>query len=126
MRMLEGLGGNLAVLMAVLLLGILASCKKPEGGVSAELTSAKAETPIKVATAPVAEKPMPEFLVLTGTLKASQESEVAADAAGKVTQTFVERGQHVKAGDILASLDAPGASITATAANAQSQLARAQ
>jgi RND family efflux transporter MFP subunit len=51
---------------------------------------------------------------------------VAADAAGKVTATFVERGQHVKQGDILAVLDARGASISATAANAQTQLAKAQ
>ena len=100
------------------------ACKKPEA--TAQLTSAKAEVPIKVQTAPVEERPMPEHLVLTGTLRASQESEVAADAAGKVTKTFVERGDRVKQGDTLAILDARGASITATAANAQSQLAKAQ
>jgi RND family efflux transporter MFP subunit len=101
------------------------ACKKPEGG-EAQLTSAKADVPIKVQSAPVVERPMPEHLILTGTLKASQESEVAADAAGKVTATFVERGQRVKQGDTLAILDARGASISASAANAQSQLARAQ
>jgi membrane fusion protein (multidrug efflux system) len=101
-------------------------CKKPEGG-EAQLTSAKTEAPpIKVETAPVVERPMPEHLVLTGTLRASQESEVAADAAGKVTATFVERGQRVNKGDTLAILDSRGASINATAANAQSQLAKAQ
>lgn len=69
---------------------------------------------------------MPESILLTGTLRASQESEVAADTAGKVTATFVERGQRVKVGDTLAILDARGASISATAATAQSQLAKAQ
>lgn len=69
---------------------------------------------------------MPEHLVLTGTLRAGQESEVAADAAGKVTKTFVERGDRVKQGDTLAILDARGAAISASAANAQSQLAKAQ
>jgi membrane fusion protein (multidrug efflux system) len=68
---------------------------------------------------------MPEHLILTGTLRASQESEVAADAAGKVTATFVERGQRVKQGDTLAILDARGASISASAANAQTELAKA-
>jgi membrane fusion protein (multidrug efflux system) len=103
----------------------LLACKKPEGG-EAQLTSAKTEAPpIRVTTVAVVEKPMPEFLVLTGTLKASQESQVAADASGKVTATYVERGQPVKQGDVLAVLDARGASISATAANAQTQLARA-
>lgn len=110
----------------LLLLASLSACKKPEGG-ETQLTSAKTEIPpVKVQTATVVERPMPEFLVLTGTLKASQESEVAADAAGKVTATFVERGQRVKQGDTLAILDARGASITATAMNAQTQLAKAQ
>ena len=100
------------------------ACKKPEA--AAQLTSAKAEVPVKVQTAPVEERPMPEHLVLTGTLRASQESEVAADAAGKVTKTFVERGDRVKQGDTLAILDARGAAISATAAQAQSELAKAQ
>jgi RND family efflux transporter MFP subunit len=103
----------------------LTGCKKPAGN-PAQLTSAQTEAPIKVQTAPVTERPMSEHLVLTGTLRASQESEVAADAAGKVTATFVERGQRVKQGDVLVILDARGAAITATAAQAQSQLAKAQ
>jgi membrane fusion protein (multidrug efflux system) len=105
----------------------LLACKKPNAeGEAPQLTSAKADAPIKVDTTKVVEALMPESLVLTGTLRASQESEVAADAAGRVTTTLVERGQHVKAGDTLIVLDARGASISATAANAQSQLARAQ
>lgn len=103
----------------------LSGCRKPEG--KAELTSAKQEAPpITVQTAPATERAMPEYLVLTGTLRASTESEVAADAAGKVTATFVERGQRVKKGDTLAILDARGAAITATAMSAQSNLAQAQ
>lgn len=102
----------------------LSGCKKPEG--KAELTSAKQEAPISVSTVPAVERPMPEYLVLTGTLRASLESEVAADAAGKVTATLVERGQRVKKGDTLAVLDARGAAITASAMSAQSNLAQAQ
>jgi RND family efflux transporter MFP subunit len=113
-----------AGLVTLLIVSQAVACKKPEA--AAQLTSANTEVPIKVQVAPVAQEPMPEHLVLTGTLRASQESDVAADAAGKVTATFVERGQRVKQGDTLAILDARGASITASAANAQSQLARAQ
>jgi membrane fusion protein, multidrug efflux system len=100
-------------------------CKKPEAA-DAQASAAKTDAPIKVQTTAVVERPMPEYLFLTGTLRASQESEVAADAAGKVTATFVERGQMVKKGDILAVLDARGANLSATAANAQSQLQRSQ
>lgn len=109
------------------LLGVapLLACKKPEAAATATTTTT-AEAPVKAQVAPVEERPMPEHLVLTGTLRASQESEVAADGAGKVTATFVERGQRVKQGDTLAILDARGASISATAAAAQSQLAKAQ
>ncbi len=103
----------------------VSGCKKPEAA-DAQASAAKAEAPIKVQTTAVVERPMPEYLVLTGTLRASQESEVAADAAGKVTSTFVERGQIVKQGETLAVLDARGANLSATAANAQSQLQRSQ
>lgn len=101
-----------------------AACKKPEPA-KAEVTSATTPS-VKVQTFTSIEQSMPDYLTLTGTLLASQESEVAADASGKVTATYVERGQKVKQGDTLAILDARGAAISASAANAQSQLARAQ
>ena len=49
---------------------------------------------------------MPEYLTLTGTLRGNQESDIAADASGKVLQTLVERGQAVKRGQVIATLDA--------------------
>lgn len=118
---------NAALLGLGLLLttGTLA-CKKPAQQNAPELTAAKADVKVSVTTSPVGEQAMPELLVLTGQLRASQESEVAADANGKVAATFVERGQRVKQGDTLAILDARGASITATAAAAQTGLAKAQ
>jgi len=122
-----GSKGLLRLVLPIALLGAIAvGCKKPEQP-SAELTSAQQAAPtVKVQTTPVVEQMMPEYLTLTGSLRASQESEVAADATGKVTATFVERGQKVKQGDTLAILDARGASITATQAAAQTGLARAQ
>ena len=102
-----------------------AGCHKPDPS-KAELTSARAETPVQAQTVKVVEQPMPEYLTLTGTLRASEESEVAADASGKVTATFVERGQSVKRGDTLAVLDARAASLTANAMTAQTNLAKAQ
>jgi membrane fusion protein (multidrug efflux system) len=115
-----------ALLVGVLGLPLLImACKKPQAEAE-QLTSASNDQPIKVQTVAVVEKAMPEHLVLTGTMKASQESQVAADAAGKVTATFVERGQKVKRGDTLAILDARGAALQVSTLNAQSQLAQAQ
>jgi len=115
----------LGLLVLVAITPEVGGCKKPAP--KAELTSAQqTAAPVKVRMAAAVEQPMPELLTLTGTLRASQESEVAADASGKVTSTFVERGQRVKQGDTLAILDARGANISATAAAAQSGLAKAQ
>jgi membrane fusion protein (multidrug efflux system) len=104
----------------------VSACKKPQAQ-NAELTSAKQEAAaIHAELASVVTDTMPEYLTLTGTLRASEESEVAADVAGKVTATFAERGQAVKKGDTLAIVDARGASLVASAAAAQTNLAKAQ
>ncbi len=118
---------NLALSFAAasLLLSIAGGCRKPDDA-KAELTSARTDAPVQAQTARVVEQPMPEYLTLTGTLRASEESEVAADASGKVTATFAERGQVVRRGDTLAVLDARGASLTANAMTAQTNLAKAQ
>jgi RND family efflux transporter MFP subunit len=106
---------------------LMVACHKPDAsGDPAAKKGAQPEAPIQVETAPIAERRVPEWLVLTGTLKAGQESDVAADAAGKVVATFVERGQQVKQGEALAALDTRGASIGASAAQAQASLTRTQ
>src|ERR1019366_8393744 len=86
----------------------------------------QAAAPLHVQTAAVSEQPMPEYLTLTGSLHASQQSDIAADASGKVLQVLVERGQAVKAGQVIATLDARSANLSATAAQAQSHLAQSQ
>jgi membrane fusion protein (multidrug efflux system) len=69
---------------------------------------------------------MPEFLTLTGTLRASAQSDVAADVSGKVISTVVERGQAIKKGQTIAIVDARSAALAATAAQAQSKVAEEQ
>jgi membrane fusion protein (multidrug efflux system) len=51
---------------------------------------------------------------------------VAANVTGRVTATYVERGQPVKAGDVLAIVDSKAAGFQAAAATAQSQAAQTQ
>jgi membrane fusion protein (multidrug efflux system) len=69
---------------------------------------------------------MPRYLTLTGSLRASAQSEIAADATGRVVQTLVERGQAVRRGQIIAMLDSRTASLAATAAQAQAKVAQSQ
>lgn len=75
--------------------------------------------------------PTPRYLTLTGTLNGNRSSEVAADWAGKVVETMVERGQQVTKGQPLvrldprtAALNAQEAGATAAASEASLQLAR--
>lgn len=88
--------------------------------------AAGTKPPVHADLVRVEEQQVPQFLTLTGSLKADRQSDVAADASGKVTATFVERGQRVHQGDLLISLDTRSAALGATAAKAQSELARSQ
>lgn len=61
--------------------------------------------PIAVVMRAAVLQPMPRYLRVTGELKGEQQSQVAADAAGKVVEAPVERGSVVKKGDLLIKLD---------------------
>ena len=76
-----------------------------------------------VKLAAIEQRPMPRFLAVTGSLKAERDTEVAADAAGKVLETFVERGSVVARGDPLVRLDVRTARLGETQARAQAHLA---
>jgi membrane fusion protein (multidrug efflux system) len=83
------------------------------------------EPPIAVTTATVAERPMPRFLTLTGSLTPNEASDVAANAAGAVLLTAVERGAMVEKGAVLAKLDARSAALSTAEAVAQANAAKA-
>jgi membrane fusion protein (multidrug efflux system) len=84
------------------------------------------ETPISVDSSDVTERSMPRTLLLTGTLIAHEQSAVASDTSGKVVKTFVERGDIVKKGQVLAKLDASESSMNAAEAGASAKAADAQ
>jgi membrane fusion protein (multidrug efflux system) len=111
-------------LVAVALVASLPACHRDEA--AASQPPKEAAPLLRVQTATVAERPMPEYLVLTGSLRADQESNIAADANGKVLQLLVERGQLVKRGQVIATLDARAAALGATAAQAQAKFAQSQ
>lgn len=84
------------------------------------------EVPLAVTLTAATETQVPTTLALTGTLAASQESDVAADVTGKVLSVGVERGDLVAAGTPLARIDVRAASMQASEARAQLESARAQ
>ena len=69
---------------------------------------------------------MPRYLRVTGQLQGMQDAQVAADTAGKVTETPVERGSLVKAGDVLVKVDGRMAEISLREAEASVALAQAK
>lgn len=83
------------------------------------------EPPIAVTTAVVAERPMPRFLTLTGSLTPNEASDVAANGQGAVLATLIERGVLVEKGQVLARLDARTAALSTAEAVAQANAAKA-
>jgi membrane fusion protein (multidrug efflux system) len=82
---------------------------------------AKLEPALHVESVLIDERPVPKTVTVTGTLEADKRTELAANASGRVLRTFVERGDHVKAGALLAQLDSRGATNTHAAAEADAK-----
>lgn len=100
-----------------------ASCKR---GPAAQADGAAGAAPVSVQTADVGEIEVPRLLRLTGNLRGFRETDLAANAAGRVTATSVERGAQVTAGQVLAQLDVRAAALSASEAKAQAESVRAQ
>jgi membrane fusion protein (multidrug efflux system) len=79
---------------------------------------------VKLATASSVK--IPRVIALSGTLIGHEQARVAAGTAGKVLATYVERGQVVKKGAVLVSLDARAARAQAEAAVAELESVKAQ
>ncbi len=105
---------------------LIAGCKKPAEATAAAPKEAAPAAPVKVQTEAVGKELMPRFLTLTGSVLADRQSEVAANVAGRITATYVERGKAVKLGEMIAVVDSKAAGFSAEAASAQSQAAETQ
>lgn len=112
-------------LLTLVVLLTVVGCKKPEEA-TAEKPKSIALPPVKVELGGVTHEQMPRLLTLTGSVIADRQSEVAANVSGRVTATYVERGMPVKAGQVIAIVDARAAGFQAAAATAQSQAAQTQ
>jgi membrane fusion protein, multidrug efflux system len=81
---------------------------------------------VHVQTAAVAEQAVPRLLSLTGVLSSNERTDLAANASGRVVKTFVERGDHVAAGALLAQLDLRSAALSRAEAEANATSAASQ
>jgi membrane fusion protein (multidrug efflux system) len=104
----------LAAAAALAVLGT-AACSHSSG---AEVDAARAAPKVHVQTVVVGEQAVPSLLRLTGVLSSNERTDLAANASGRVVKTFVERGDHVQQGQVLAQLDARSAALTRAEAEA--------
>lgn len=88
--------------------------------------SGATSTPAKVQTIVAQIEPVAREVVLTGSLMANAESDVAATVSGQVMRTFVERGRAVRKGEALVRLDARSAEASAAEARANLESSRLQ
>jgi membrane fusion protein (multidrug efflux system) len=80
-----------------------------------------AQKAVRVEAVTVDERLVPKTLLITGSLESDQRTELSANASGRVVRTFVERGDHVKAGAIVAQLDSRTAASTEVEARANAK-----
>ncbi len=102
-------GGSLALGLSI------AGCSHASAA-AVEVTEPAAK--VHVETAAVTEQPVPKLLALTGVLSSNERTDLAANAAGRVVKTFVERGDHVAQGALLAQLDRRSAALSRAEAEA--------
>ena len=69
---------------------------------------------------------VPRTLRLTGTLRGAQQTELAANVNGRVLRTFVELGQSVKKGELLAQVDVTAAALSLAEARVQVETSKTQ
>lgn len=83
------------------------------------------ETIVAVRTSPAQRKDLPQRVQITGSVKANNEVQVLPKMPGRVTKLSVEVGQIVKAGEVLAAVEAGDAALRSKQAEAQVQAANA-
>lgn len=81
---------------------------------------------VAVVTDAVTNVEAPRTLRLTGTLRGERETDLAANVAGRVISTKIERGQRVKKGELIAQVDVTGAALALAEARVAVQTSKTQ
>jgi membrane fusion protein (multidrug efflux system) len=111
----------IASVASALLAALLVACSRPP---TATASAQPQQAATGVRTIQVVEADVPRTTAFTGSLRATQEAEVAAGAAGLVTKARVERGSALASGQVVVELDARQLALVAEEARAN--LASAQ
>lgn len=104
-----------SLFVCVLAAFVATACDRADADSSAAAAEASAVT---VSVADVVEQPIKRFIRVSGTLTAQEDAEVAAEVAGRVIATPVERGSSVGANDSLVRLMASDGEAQAIEAQA--------
>jgi len=105
---------------------ITATCLVISTGCQRAASAAREESdlvPIQVRTPAVVERQ--DSVTASGSVEGSETADVAFQVSGKVAQVFVEEGQHVNRGQLLADIEPTDYRNALDAANAQRQMAEA-
>lgn len=126
----RGMKGALPIVVVVaivlVLVGVFAKriSEKQVRDEAAKVASEKViATPVK--TAVLAVKDLPQILQITGSVKAQNEVAVLPKSPGRITAVRVEVGAVVKAGEVLATVEAVDMALRVKQGEAQLQAARA-
>lgn len=105
-----------ALVPVLLAAALLSACSRPAAAPAPTAES----TALGVKVTPVVERPIARFIRVTGTLNAEEQAEVAAEVAGRIVATPVERGSRVTTGSPLVQIAAsdPQAQVAEAQANA--------
>jgi RND family efflux transporter MFP subunit len=115
--------------LSYIFLALSAALLLASSGCSADRASAApapAPAAVSVHAASVESRPIDRFLRVTGSLAADEQADVAAETAGRVVETPIERGTRVAAGSVLVRVSATeaDASLREAEANAAQLEAR--
>lgn len=103
---------------------LIAACSIISLPVLADEPPGAGSRPIAVRVTTARVEPHAETLVLTGEIRARTSSQLSFRVSGRIAERFVDVGDHVKAGDLLARLDP--SQQQADVANAEAALAAAE
>ena len=102
---------------------VVAAMAEAGCGAGADTSTATPEAvAVTISVASAVEEPLTRFIRVSGTLTPQEDAEVAAEIAGRIVATPVERGQLVRANDALVQIAAT--EVAAQAREAQSNVAQ--
>src|ERR1700722_12992973 len=110
---------TMTLLLTAACVVVLTGCQRAASAVRAETDL----IPIQVRTPAVAERQ--DSVTASGSVEGSETTDVAFQVSGKVARVFVDEGQHVNRGQLLAELEPTDYRNALDAASAQKQVAEA-